>query len=336
MPHTTGSQRKRFSILKNLVLQGRKAARVDGFVALMKDHFVTVEKDYVATHFRTLKGHFFKASTTATRPLQETWAKKERKVIDKKVLQLGKYQQSPCNSIRNLNAVTGTKLARKSIKTANNGKQLSGVVSVTSDIVLQYCPMNNIMYNCWFNSVIQAFANTLAVTEIIDSFVVECDNDTAMYNLHFWRVFHIFLHTRINAPKSIPDSVLQKALDLYFGVFGTKSPAVGTFQDVHECISNVFGSLFTKFNLLVSVKHVVICNNCNRQLSNTGHTSYDSILLSLPLYAQHNCGVTLQNMVDLWLQFKQIDGKCDSHSCTALSNSDQSFCSFAANYCFRD
>ena len=34
---------------------------------------------------------------------------------------MGKYQQSPCNSIRNLNAVTGTKLARKSIKTANNG-----------------------------------------------------------------------------------------------------------------------------------------------------------------------------------------------------------------------
>ena len=74
------------------------------------------------------------------------------------------------------------------------------------------------MYNCWFNSVIQAFANTLAVTEIIDSFVVECDNDTAMYNLHFWLVFHIFLLTHISAPKSIPDTVLQKALDLYFSV----------------------------------------------------------------------------------------------------------------------
>ena len=71
MPRTTGSQEKRFSILRNLVLQGRKAARVDDFVALMKDHFVTVEKDYVATHFRTLKGQFFKASTTATRPLKK-------------------------------------------------------------------------------------------------------------------------------------------------------------------------------------------------------------------------------------------------------------------------
>ena len=47
---------------------------------------------------------------------------------------------------------------------------------------------------------------------------MECDNDTAMYNLHFWLVFHIFLLTHISAPKSIPDTVLQKALDLYFGV----------------------------------------------------------------------------------------------------------------------
>jgi len=41
---------------------------------------------------------------------------------------------------------------------------------------------------------------------------------------------------------------------------------VGTFQDVRECISNVFGSLFPKFNLLVSVKPVANQELCCVQL----------------------------------------------------------------------
>jgi len=94
-PRTTGSQEQRFTILKHMVLAGRKTSRLDDFASLLMEHFSTVQKDYLAVYFHQLRGHRFKVPVNATKPLKETWAKKENTFIDQHALNLGKYQQSP-------------------------------------------------------------------------------------------------------------------------------------------------------------------------------------------------------------------------------------------------
>ena len=313
-PRTTGSQERRFGILKSLVLQGQKASRMDDFAVILKEHFCAVEKDYTATYCRKRQTRqSTAASSTATQPLEEEWAKRQkRSASHKKTTLLGKYQQQPTYSLRNLNNIAPRSV---SVEDGRTTKHLQSSVSetatsftlcnmqkstVTTEVISvalrDFCPINNFCNNCWLNCVVQAFCKTLSVTEVCQSYVVDCDSDTHTTRLHNCLVNDVFRHMRLTAPSPVPDSFVWKMLTLYDLAFGSDTPVAAEGSDVcssfmsipsahrdaHKALTNVIGSLFNKCDLLMTIKQIKVCRNCGTSVADDECMSVDSVMLHVP------------------------------------------------------
>ena len=91
-PRTTGSQEQRFTILKEIVLQGRKAPRFANFTNTLYKHLFGNRKRLYCTIFAQIKKNIAGASNMVNKFLSETRNKSHVQNVNLRNEKLGKYQ----------------------------------------------------------------------------------------------------------------------------------------------------------------------------------------------------------------------------------------------------
>ena len=94
------------------------------------------------------------------------------------------------------------------------------------------------------NYVFQAFNPTSAITNVVENFAVDVDNDSREGVLYNEIVLDVFCHFRFKAPKQIPDNKFKNILKIYSLLYwGGKLNATAK-QDASEFMNKVLVNLF--------------------------------------------------------------------------------------------
>jgi hypothetical protein len=254
---TTGSQEQRFNILKNIVLNGKRASRLDDFTNKLYKHFLSCEKMYVAQHLRK---QYREPAKNKTSLVQENWDKKYplKSLTSPKV---GKYQKaSPAgidipNSHSNRTTTESTLIAdiRKSV--------------VPSKITIErnFCPIPNIGNTCWVSSSLQILHPSFLCAAIFENSGRDIDDANVTVTS---ALLACLKHMSTKSPQLLPPEYIKAFFFHGIHIPGVPNLKFNIQQDAYDFFENVVKPSLPHVWNVKSVT-TTMCVACNRVVRKT-------------------------------------------------------------------
>ena len=111
----------------------------------------------------------------------------------------------------------------------------------------------NLGSTCWLNCVFPAFNPTSAITNVVENFAVDVDNDSRAAVLYNEIVLDVFRHFRFKAPKEIPDNKLKNIMKNYSLRYRGGKLNARAQQDASEFMNKVLVNLFETYKQCYTV-----------------------------------------------------------------------------------
>ena len=321
---TTGSQEQRFTVLKNLCLQGKKCARIDDFTVLLHEHFLATEKYFVLSYLSKYKSAANKVTSDI---LEEQWNKRSTQSAVLHNPKLGKYQQALQKGVNNLNDVNSKrKTSTTSVSSCKRSRKQNVEIAVAPAglaVDKRFCSMLNFGNTCWLNSLLQALNYTHAITNVLcecDAVIAVDDAVTSISSAFSksW-LFKVMMHLRTKAPTAVDrQMLLNLSTDRFLKLCKFQfdlNVQCDSFDFLDKAIFPVIKDLgFCPVSLTR-----ITCSKCEARLAENA-AEHHAIFLEVPEH--YSCKLSMQSLVDTAAAACEVvSGKCTSITC---QDTDQS------------